>query len=162
MRLDLKLFIEGTLGQKLIDVNLVDTSGNVLETKEDVVLPIDGKVSIDFEFNAIGTEFYPYVEQYQDGGLLTTSGMPLVCAEYVEYDFTISQGQAYNNNQKEIAPNVFAMYCGDFNNDRSIDNSDAPMLSAQMSKYDFEQNEQASVYALVPYEIGAPEPRPRN
>jgi len=162
MKLDLKLFIEGTLGEKLIDVNLVDTSGNVLETIEDVVLPIDGKVSIDFDFNAIGTEFYPYVEQYLDGGLLTTSSLPLVCAEHVEYDFTIQASQAYNSNQKEIAPSVFAMYCGDFNNDRVIDNSDAPMLSAQMSKYDFEQNEQNSVYALVPYVIGSPRPRPRD
>jgi hypothetical protein len=40
------------------------------------------------------------------------------------YSFSSASGQAYGNNQKEVAPNTWAIFTGDINQDNAVDISD--------------------------------------
>ena len=55
----------------------------------------------------------------------------------VNYDFTTAASQAYGNNQKQIGPNEWGIYCGDFNQDCNIDILDLGIQEADINAFSF-------------------------
>jgi len=152
MKLDFKLFVEGTLSEKQINVAIVDTeNGDVLETASGV-LQLDGSLEVDVQHDS--QDFFIYL-QGEEGALMTSTSEPFTVAPTITYDFTDGAYKAHGSNQKEIANGVFALFNGDFNKDGVIDNSDATLLDRQMSLADFNDNVTNSITKDVPFEIGA-------
>lgn len=152
MKLNLELFIEGTIQEHELSVSLVEAStGNVIESQQ-ATLSVTGETSVEFDYE--GTDpVYVYIEETSGGCLLTSTAEPIEPAEEVSYNFKDAAEKAYAGNQKEIAAGVFAFYNGDFYKDGVIDNSDLPELTNQMSTADFNENVTNSVFSQLPYQI---------
>lgn len=152
MKLNLSLFIEGTIMEHELTISLVDPStGDVIESQP-ATLSVTGETSVDFNYNN-NAPVYVYIEETSGGCLLTSTAEPIEPAEEINYNFKDAAEKAYGSNQKEIATGVFAFYNGDFYKDGVIDNSDLPELTNQMSTADFNDNVINSVFAQLPHQI---------
>lgn len=67
----------------------------------------------------------------------TWSSTPGALQQNAIYDFTISAGQAYNSNQVEVEPGIWALYSGDINQDENIDLLDLGILETDISQFLF-------------------------
>jgi len=83
--------------------SLVHTATGVLQT--------NGALSLSFPPSAIGNSYYLKINHRNS--VETWSANPVLINAVTTYDFSNSAGKAYENNQVEVEPNVFALYSGD-------------------------------------------------
>ncbi len=62
---------------------------------------------------------------------------PPVCGGPVVHNFTLAATQAYGSNQVEVAPNVFAFYSGDINQDENTDLLDLADVENDIDNFSF-------------------------
>lgn len=67
----------------------------------------------------------------------TWSSAPGALQQNTLYDFTTSAGKAYNSNQVEVEPGIWAFYSGDINQDENIDLLDLGLLESDISQFLF-------------------------
>ncbi len=66
----------------------------------------------------------------------TVSASPISFAgTTVSYDFSTSASQAFGGNQKEIAPGIFGLYCGDADGDGQVDEDDILNISSDATGF---------------------------
>jgi hypothetical protein len=66
----------------------------------------------------------------------TVSASPISFAgSTVSYDFSTSASQAFGGNQKEIAPGIFGLYCGDADGDGQVDEDDILNISSDATGF---------------------------
>jgi len=53
------------------------------------------------------------------------------------YDFTSAANKGYGDNQKEIEPNIWAIYSGDLNHDENIDLIDVGIIELDINDFQF-------------------------
>lgn len=96
-------------------------AGLLLENGE--IVGLDGVSPIVFNSLTIGSNYHVCIRHRNH--LAVLSSTPITAADSVNYDFTTDINQAWGVNQlKEISPNVYAMYAGDFTKDGVIQNTD--------------------------------------
>jgi len=150
----LKLLPQGNIEQT-ITVYLTDFDDKVVASASGL-LDANGNFEGDVETIEIAVRPIVY-----GATLLPTAGASLLnpINGVIEYDFTLATSQALGSNQI-LVDGVARIYNGDFNQDGSIDGSDAPFYDeAVMDLKDFESNIELSISAVLP--IGFPIP-PHN
>jgi hypothetical protein len=77
-----------------------------------------------------------YLVIYHRNGLQTWSANPVnITTSSVLYDFSSSATQAYGSNQKQVEPNVWAIYSGDLSADENIDLLDQGLLESAINSF---------------------------
>lgn len=138
-KLNLKAFVEGYYGTltsvKVCLYNqlceLVDEK-NVLLAPNGVAHDADQSEGIKFNNLPPNTPFYSNYEYYivikgMCNSIITTwssTRIRMTKGEEYSYDFTTPVGKAYNNNQRHMGNNIYAIYSGDVNGDCVIDLAD--------------------------------------
>jgi hypothetical protein len=146
-KLNLRCFIEGYYDLSTSEMNPVLLNQNVagatgthsdsitvelhlpfapyaLVKEEKVLLTTQGTALVNF-----GTTGMYYVVLKPRNGIETWSANPVgISVSPGIYDFTLSASQAYGDNQKEVEPNVFALFSGDVNQDLAVDAFDYLLL----------------------------------
>jgi len=150
----LKLLPQGNIEQA-ITVYLTDFD-------DKVVTQVSGLLDANGDFEAEVEDITIAVRPIVYGAtLLPTAGASLLnpINGFIEYDFTLATSQSLGSNQI-LVDGIARIYNGDFNQDGSIDGSDAPLYDEDvMDIKDFETNIENSIYAVLP--IGFPIP-PHN
>src|SRR5207248_3019450 len=93
------------------------------------LLMVDGTASLSFSA-AIANHSY-YIVITHRSTIQTWSSAPYAFAPTGNsYNFTTAASQAYGSNQKQVdsAPNYYALYSGDINQDQNVDLIDFPPL----------------------------------
>jgi hypothetical protein len=142
--LSLKLFLEGfyvsgglmrqaqgALGNKFAGTT-VDTLTVELHDPASYVTPVFIAKNINLNTNGTATLTIPgtfgasyYITIRPRNSIATVSATALSFAlPTINYDFTTSNTMAFGNNEKSMAPGIFAMYGGDENVDGAIDGID--------------------------------------
>lgn len=147
-KLSLKLFLEGLFNGDSLNQQAYDALGPVAQEgiADDIYIKIAGKynpypivyTSNTFKINTQGesvVQIPPYIlgDNYlvikHRNHLETWTSSPLNFAKAtLAYDFTTASSKAFGNNQKEVAPGVFAVFAGDLNQDLVIDETDIQLL----------------------------------
>jgi hypothetical protein len=102
--------------------------------KDSVMLETDGTAELtDIPFGLQG-EYYIVIRHRSSietwsGQLISFSGTGTVV-----YDFSMSAGQAYGQNQTAISKGYYAIYSGDLNDDGKVDGSDMAMLDNALTQ----------------------------
>jgi len=90
--------------------------------------------------NGSATCFFPVTGSYYiaiktRNGLETWSANPVSISSNSNYNFTSAASKAFGNNQSEVAPGVWALYCGDLNHDENTDLLDLTLLENEISNF---------------------------
>ncbi|MBK8683837.1 MAG: hypothetical protein IPN26_02005 [Bacteroidetes bacterium] len=72
--------------------------------------------------NILGQSYYIVLKHRN--GVELWSANPIVMTPSLTYDFTTAAAQAFGSNQVSVGPGIWAMYCGDINQDDVIDGLD--------------------------------------
>lgn len=72
--------------------------------------------------NILGQSYYIVLKHRN--GVELWSANPVVMTPSLTYDFTTAAAQAFGSNQVSVGPGIWAMYCGDINQDDVIDGLD--------------------------------------
>lgn len=152
--LNLKLFLEGfyssasTMVPALMNqgvsmsasetdsilVELRDQSTYALVESQQVILNTNGTATCTFS-NANGSY---YIAVKHRSGLLTWSALPVsILPGTNSYDFSTAANKAYGDNQKEVESGIFALYCGDLNQDENLDLLDVNSVELDISNFQY-------------------------
>jgi hypothetical protein len=115
-----------------INVLLYDaTNYQFVYGSEDNSLSTMGKVELTLQPNYSASY---YIAITNRNHLQTWSAAPVSFAgDTITYDFTTSAAKAYGDNQKEVAPGIFALLVGDANQDGVVDISDLVAMDADLT-----------------------------
>jgi hypothetical protein len=96
---------------------------SIVNSFTNVGISTDGTAVIDSVLIDANNSYYLTLKQRNH--LETWSAAPVsFSGDTVFYNFTTDATKAYGDNQKEVAPGVFAIYAGDVNQDGLVDGSD--------------------------------------
>ncbi|MEZ5045852.1 MAG: hypothetical protein R2831_02560 [Chitinophagaceae bacterium] len=84
-----------------------------------VELKTNGEAYISFPASLHGNMYYLKINHRNT--VETWTSTPILIDSLTQYNFSLSANQAFGNNQKEVAPGVFALYTGDINQDGFVD-----------------------------------------
>lgn len=88
--------------------------------------PVKGVIQTNgtgvFVFPSLSGSYYIVVKHRS--AVETWSGAPVTMASSISYDFSTAAAKAFENNQQEVAPGIWAFYNGDLNGDGNVDISD--------------------------------------
>jgi hypothetical protein len=122
------------IGNKADNINvlLYDTTNyQLVYGSEDNSLSTMGKVELTLQPNYSASY---YIAITNRNHLQTWSAAPLSFAgDTIAYDFTTSATKAFGDNQKEVAPGIFAIMVGDANQDGVVDISDLVAMDSDLT-----------------------------
>ncbi|MBK7761864.1 MAG: hypothetical protein IPI46_00640 [Bacteroidetes bacterium] len=99
------------------------------------VLDTDGNASFILPASVQGNSYY--ITLKHRNSFETWSANPITMSAITNYNFTTSASQAYGDNLVEVDPGIFAIYCGDINQDQNADLLDASLLETSIANFDF-------------------------
>jgi hypothetical protein len=103
----------------------------LLYTDTNALLNINGNSVISLPAYLTGNN---YIVLYHRNHLETWSSSPISFAnDTITYNFTSAASKAYGDNQKEVAPGIFAILVGDVNQDGVVDISDLVAMDADLT-----------------------------
>lgn len=155
-KLSLKLFLEGLFNGDSLNQQAYDALGPVTlgGIADDINIKVAGSyypypilyTSNTFKINTQGESslLIPahisgnyYLAINHRNHIETWSSTPLDFANAsLTYDFTTASSKAFGNNQKEVAPGVYALYAGDINQDHYIDETDILLLANSCNTFE--------------------------
>jgi hypothetical protein len=89
------------------------------------------------QFNTVSPGMY-YIALKHRNSIQTWSANPVpLSAVATTYNFTTSAAQAYGNNMVQVAPNKWALYAGDINQDENVDLTDISLFEIDALNFAF-------------------------
>ena len=85
-----------------------------------------GNIPCLFENSFLGESYYLVIKHRSS--IQTWSAAPVLFTANSQYNFTDAQQKAYGDNLLEVETGIFAIYCGDMNQDGFVDSFDYPLL----------------------------------
>jgi photosystem II stability/assembly factor-like uncharacterized protein len=121
---------DGTSPQNIADtitIELHDTLGMYMNIYSTIaLLDTNGYCSFNVPFSLTNNNFYIAIKHRNS--IETWSANPVLITNNATYNFSNSNNKAFGNNQSNLGNGVFAIYCGDINQDGSVDPADFPEL----------------------------------
>ena len=111
-------------GDSIADKMVVElrNTNSVLIKSYNADLKINGIIDISLE-DQYSDSYYIVLKNRNH--IETWSSLPISFVNnFIIYNFTTSASKAYGDNQKEVAPGIFAIFAGDVNQDGLVDGSD--------------------------------------
>ncbi len=109
-----------------IQVLIHDSITNSIVWNTKAIVDTSGNCQILIPSNYINTR--KSIGINHRGSIETWSANPIVLSDGITYDFTTSASKALGDNLADMGGGKYAMYCGDINQDGSVDFNDYPDL----------------------------------
>ena len=115
-----------------ISVELRDTMTNAIKFSTPALIETNGNASMNFPASTNGKKYY--ISLSHRNSIKTWSAAPvLFSSSGTNYNFSLSQNQAYGGNLVDDGNGVYMIFSGDINQDGSIDFNDYPDLDIASS-----------------------------
>ncbi|HPI54021.1 MAG TPA: cellulase family glycosylhydrolase [Chitinophagaceae bacterium] len=149
INLQVKLWLQGYMmgSNQLQAVKMNQGVGNSTTLCDNITLRLHsaanpslvmaGPTTVNLATNGIANAVFEapnanyYISVIHRNSIETWSATAIACNNNTVYDFSTQATKAYGNNQAFFAPNVFALYTGDLNQDGFIDAFDFPLFDQE-------------------------------